>query len=217
MVALTAALAVLGKGVPAVKGLYDYEMGRRRALAQKIIQKRLGKGETWAVADDATATLLIGFLRAAEDGAGAENLDLLVQVIASARQQPTLVAARFRRWRQVLADMAREEILVLGRFAVGVVECEKIPAAQRKHEPGTAGFLQAVADLVGIDRPFADQEAISTHLSALQRTGLIRINESWGGGMMPTHALFELLTFVNFEEAIKAADVAEAEASKLHL
>jgi len=204
-------LAVMSKGVPALKAAYEHIMERRRKKAVQIIQRRMRQGKQWAVSEDETATLLIGYLKAAEEGAAAENLDLLAQVIASAQQEPTLVTARFRRWRQVLADMSREEILVLGRYIVGVMDNRNEPPPRNRLD-GSVGVMRAVADLVGPGLPLRQKDEVMAYLSALQRTGIIVQSGDVGGGQMaPSPALDEIVRIVNFDEAIKAAEAVEAD------
>ena len=138
--------------------------------------------------------------KAAEEGAARENLDLLAQVIAKAEQEPTLISAQFRRWHRILSEMSREEILVLGRYIAGYEEAKR--AGKDQLDAAIAGEQRAEADLVGRAKPLRHRVEVRAHLTALQRTGIVRNNGGLNGGaMLPTPGFTDLTRLIDFEAA----------------
>ncbi len=192
-------------GAVAFKAAFEHLMRQRVERARRTIVRRISKGKIWAVAEDDMFSMIFTLLRNAEEGVAAENLDLLAQAIANGEHEPTLVMARFRRWHRALAEMSREEILVLGRYLVGANRARQ--ESKLLHEIGDAGEKQAVSDLVGPGKPLQNGTDVRAHLTALQRLGVVAIPNGWDANApVPTTLLSELAMIVNFDEAAKADD-----------
>jgi hypothetical protein len=103
-------------------------MARRAGTARKILIEELERGDANpADVDDVdeAAAMVFEYANAAERGAARRNLRLLAQVLAGSIITKPIYADEFLRWSRILADLTREEILVLGLYLQGY---ERLPS-----------------------------------------------------------------------------------------
>ena len=171
--------------------------------AEDILCARIAKGKLYEIADSKFASALFKYLRLGLEGTARVNLDLLAQVIAGAGDldQRTFHLSDFRRWSKVLAELTREEIIVLGRTAAVLreLEADQGESSHRAHRLEK----RLINDLVGPNRPFALPGQVRATLSALQRFGLFLQVSLFGSNPQDPSPLFdELIRLVNFDDAM---------------
>jgi hypothetical protein len=183
-------------------------MRRRAEGARHILQEELSRAQI-NVADaadkDEAAAMVFEYTEAARQGAARRNLRMLAQIMAGQLVTPPIYANDFLRWSRIVADLSREEIIVIAAFHR---EFEDPPPS---HPERT--IFRRVADSLtksSVVRSGDDLEAV---VQGLSRTGLfIQQSGATGGAMaggtiyVPSPRLSDLMKLVNIEEVLGEPD-----------
>jgi hypothetical protein len=175
--------------------------------ARRILLKRLGRGEHWAILNDEAAAALFSYIRAAQEGAAGVNLDLLAQAIAGNENERTFAPDEFRRWARIISELTRDEVLVLA----GLLKADIQAQANGKSGDGSQNVGDLCAEaMAGPGKPFKAQGEVRACLSALIRTGFVELVSYYGTmGFIPTSNLHAIARVISFEEAIRESDATE--------
>jgi hypothetical protein len=176
---------------------------QRVLVARKILQDQLATGEsniTDAADKDEAAAMVFEYIEASRIGCARFNLRMLAQIMAGELATPPVYASNFLRWSHILADLSREEIIVLANL-------HKVHHAVSDPTNYEDSINKINANLL---RDMQQKSIVSTQfelysiLAALQRTGLVIYSAGgFGGGWyFPTPRLDELLGIVNVEQVI---------------
>jgi hypothetical protein len=105
--------------------LGDKYLEKKQREAAEILIEEVSKGSSEPInfpdsEADPLIEIIYRFSKAAADGAARENLRLLAQVIAGLKRNKALEANQFRRWANILEQLTRDELLVIGKaIAIG--------------------------------------------------------------------------------------------------
>lgn len=177
--------------------LKDYQ--RQRAVeARDTLLNALAQGKTYRITDDQAAAAIFAYMRAAEEGAARLNLGMIAEAFANAAQEPTFAPDVFRRHTRMLADLSREEIIVVAQL----IKANRVAQTAQPNEVGQTILRELDRALVGPDKFFKSRAGFYRHLGALQRTGIV-VGTSAGFGhvYMPTGLLDEIERLVDFDRA----------------
>jgi len=190
----------------------DKLMKRRAKVAREILIDELSRGDARIedVGDkDEAAAMVFEYASAAQHGAGRRNLRLLAQVFAGMlKQAPPLYADEFMRWSRILADLSREEIILLGALH----RHWSHPGARATvdgAEVDVEGVIKgAKAELAGDGKIFASEEEFDLTAAALIRTGLVILMSGYDGAFFPktTSRLDSLLRIARIEDVLSEPD-----------
>lgn len=165
-------------GAGTVAALIDRHLRKKATAATSVLIEEVRNGGINildAVEQDEFISCLWRFHRAAIEGSARQNMRLLARMLAGLADanSPPLYAEKFKRYADALADLSREEILVLA-------ELHKICTAFGARENFYAGksMRRLVARLV--PNRIASEIELHGILAGLSRTGLI----SQGSGTM---------------------------------
>lgn len=178
---------------------------RRAQIASEILLDELSRGNALIheVADvDEGAAMIFEYGFAAQRGAARRNLRLLAQVfVGLLKQTPPLYADEFLRWSSVLADLSREEIVLLAVL-------HKCWQKNRDEKDVAIPVNAAKSELVGSDKVFSNDEEFSYTAAALIRTGLVVLLPGWDGMSFPktTAKLDKLLRIAQIEDVIAESE-----------
>jgi hypothetical protein len=107
------------------------------------------------------------------------NLEMIADTFVNMAQEPPFAPDEFRRHAKMLADLSREEIIILASFL------RQLASQRGKGNNDTAlaslVWLGVQNELSGDGRFFRDPEALSQHVAALQRAGLVYPASAFGG------------------------------------
>lgn len=183
---------VLEKGIGAI-------WARNLRAKSKILLDELSRGNIplQEVADvDEAAAMVFEWGFAAQRGAAKRNLRLLAQVfVGLLKQTPLLYADEFLRWSGVLADLSREEIILLATLHKHW--------QKNKNEPeATIPVNTAKAELVGEFKTFTTDEEFNLTAAALIRTGFLVLLPGFEAYPKTTSKLDALLNIARIEDVL---------------
>jgi hypothetical protein len=173
-------------------------MENRVASAKEILQDELARAEI-GIADaadrDEAAAMVFDYAEAARQGAARRNLRLLAQIMAGALVTPPIYASEFLRWSRMLADLTREELIVLAEWYAAFQH----PTAKNN----LASIFPAVRGKLLVKRIISEDEELTSILQALGRTGLIVQKSAVGTDIyFTTPRLEHLMRMVRMEEIL---------------
>ena len=101
---------------------------KRVRHAAEILRKKIRLVSRRALADEGEElqSIIARYLRAAQEGAAKQNLELMADVIAGMAEQENVEADAFLRHSNILADLSGDEIRLLSSIMV-VTQHDKIP------------------------------------------------------------------------------------------
>jgi hypothetical protein len=171
----------------------------RAAAARDILQDELSRaaiGIADAADKDEAAAMVFEYTEAARQGAARRNLRMLAQILAGALVTAPIYASEFLRWSRILADLTREEIIVLAKLhEVHSMPTMTVGDTKQFQEIDAKMLLDLQA--VGVAQSKLE---MSMHLGALQRTGLVILHSGYGGSWyVPTPRLDALLALTRLE------------------
>jgi hypothetical protein len=179
--------------------LADYERRAARRTRETILDEmKAGRAPVVPASDDDGIAIVLRVYEAHRRGCARQALRLLVAVLNGMAVSGPVYAAEFARYERVLADLSREEIILLGaliRHHVGVTEDE------RNTLSGGDIVHKALCDEL-IPTPFRDEDSLDAHWSALQRTGLIMPGKTIGF-TVPSPLLYEVAELASFEDVLR--------------
>jgi hypothetical protein len=186
------ALQVPGSGFFGKLG--DKYLERKQREAAEILIEEVSKGSPEPINftdgdTDPLIEIIYRFSKAAADGAARENLRLLAQVIAGLKRNKALQSDKFRKWANVLEQLTRDELLVIGKAIATKRELEANPSTsfwrRLKEELAISGYQEAEAGSL---------------CASLTRTGLLLPSSGWGELVYrPTPWLDELASLADVE------------------
>jgi hypothetical protein len=143
---------------------------------------------------DPLIEIIYRFSKAVADGAARENLRLLAQVIAGLKKNKALEVDKFRKWANILEQLTRDELMVIGKAVSIKRRISAEGAASNRNEFAT----RLRSEL--INSRYAPTE-IDRLCASLVRTALLLAASGYGGGMLPlpTPWLDELGTLADVE------------------
>jgi hypothetical protein len=174
-------------------------MKYRASVSAKILLDELSHGTARIedVADkDEAAAMVFEYMSAAQHGAARRNLRLLAQVFTRIVQQtPPLYADEFLRWSRVLADLSREEIILLATL-------HKHWQKNRNEPEATIPVNAAKGELVGKYKTFSTDEEFHLTAAALIRTGFLILLPGFEAYPKTTSKLESLLQIVRIDDVL---------------
>jgi hypothetical protein len=178
------ALQVPGSGFFGKLG--DKYLERKQREAAEILIEEVSKGSPEPIP---LIEIVYRFSKAAADGAARENLRLLAQVIAGLKRNKALQSDKFRKWANVLEQVTRDELLVIGKAIATKRELDANPSisfwARLKEELAISGYQEVEAGSL---------------CASLTRTGLLLPASGWGELVYrPTPWLDELASLADVE------------------
>ena len=178
-------------------GALERLVRRRLDGARDVLQRRMRKGQVWAWTEDATASALFTYMRAAQEGAAQLNLELMADAMVNGAAEGAFAPDVFRRHSAALATLSRDEAL----FLVALMAVRDAP-----QEPGSdinAGYrLRSDPAAFGLP-PSIDVDACS---QGLTRTGWVMLQSLYGAlGFDLTASFTEVRRLVDFQVALSAA------------
>ena len=186
------ALQVPGSGFFGKLG--DKYLERKQTEAAEILIEEVSKGSAEPINftdsdTDPLIEIIYRFSKAAADGAARENLRLLAQVIAGLKRNKALQPDKFRKWANVLEQLTRDELLVVGKAIATKRELEVEPNisfwARLKEDLAASGYQEAEAGSL---------------CASLTRTGLLLPSSGWDQLIYrPTPWLDELASLADVE------------------
>jgi hypothetical protein len=185
----------------------EHMVKRRAEAARGILQDQLSRAEI-NIADatdrDEAAAMIFSYTEAAKQGSARRNLRMLAQILAGALATPPIYADEFLRWTRILADLSREEIIILAKFHANhnnpILRDDK-----GMDYNATRDRLQTELMAQGI---ITDRMELDSILGALLRTGLVLYSAGGFGGAwhLPTPKLDKLVKLANFDAALSEPD-----------
>ncbi|MCU1340467.1 MAG: hypothetical protein JWO19_6048 [Bryobacterales bacterium] len=184
--------------------LGDKYLERKQKEAADILIEEVSKGSPEPINftdsnTDPLIEIIYRFSKAAADGAARENLRLLAQVIARLKKNKALEPDKFRKWANILEQLTRDELMVLGKAisirrkmaAEGVAFNANDFSNRLRSELVASGYQSTVIDPL---------------CASLGRTGLFLPATGYGGVMvyLPTSWLDELGMLADVESAVSA-------------
>jgi len=179
-------------------------MHARARVAKEIFLDELRRGAK-AIEDvgdvDEAAAMVFRFARAGQEGTARSNLRIMAQVLVGTLQQRPIYADEFLRWADVIANLRREEIILATTFH------RHWKIEQTKTEDSNKALWDAEtatkAELIGADRVFVDQAVYARNMTALARTGLVRIFSQLSGiAFVPSDLMDDLVRLTRIEDAL---------------
>jgi len=184
----------LSKEAPGVLGLVSktatFIYRKRLEEARKIIVRKMGKGQTWRMREDAVLSLTFDFLRAAADGAAQDNLEVMADLIANGVAEEGLAEQAVRDLMRVVRDLSYEEMRALAALLRAQATYRPPPDL---NEPPTKFYLASAIynlawrELAGSEHEEPPDEIAAT-FGALMRTGLIYSRLRLGRDEVRRHA-----------------------------
>jgi hypothetical protein len=151
-------------------------LAKKRREAAEVLIKEISAGRHGPVNFneqdvEPLIDIVLRFSKAVADGAARENLRLLAQIIAGLKKRRALDPDRFRRWAQIVEDMTRDELMVVG-LAVRIgneIDSEMNPDSFNEQLKSAVNYAGYSAEEV---------EALLTRVAS---TGLLSSASAWGG------------------------------------
>lgn len=197
--------AIVGKVFGAAASGAFYLLKKKRLdVAREVIQRELEKGKVWAIADDEAAAALFTYLRCAEEGVARLNLEMIAEAFVNGAQDLSFAPDEFRRLAGKLADLSREEILVLA-----VLMKEQRREVDPSGNPVIGQFFwKGVVDSLLLNTAiFPNHATILGHCSALTRTGWLAGSTGWDAeGYIPTPQIYPVEQLVEWRRAAQVAE-----------
>ncbi|MDR3526902.1 MAG: hypothetical protein P4L57_06445 [Rhizomicrobium sp.] len=150
--------------------------------------------------EDEAAAMVFEYANAAEHGAARRNLRMLAQILVGALVTPPIYASEFLRWSRIIADLTREEIIVLAHF----YRANKEPGFMDTKLPDYRGLQKRVLlelQRLGVMDKIID---LTSTLGALERTGLVVYSVAGFGGAYHriTPKLEKLMALIRIEDVL---------------
>jgi hypothetical protein len=187
-----------------VSKLGDKYLERKQKEAAEILIEEVAKGSPEPIdftgsGADPLIEIIYRFLKAAADGAARENLRLLAQVIAGLKKNKALEPDKFRKWANILEQLTRDELLVIGKA---------IAIKRKMASEGVAFIPNDFSNHLRSDLIASGYQAtvIDPLCASLGRTGLFLGASGYGGVMvyLPMPWLDELGTLADVESVANA-------------
>ncbi|GAA0546811.1 hypothetical protein FHS83_000797 [Rhizomicrobium palustre] len=186
-----------------VSKVLDLSLGaiweQKKKIAAEILLSELARGEApiqEVARVDEAASMIFEYGFAAQRGAARRNLRLLAQVFAGLlKQTPPLHADEFLRWSGVLADLSREEIILLATL-------HKHWQVNRDEPNADVPFNAAKEELVGNCKTFSTDEEMHFTATALIRTGFLVLLPGFEAYPKTTLKLEHLLNMARIEDVL---------------
>jgi hypothetical protein len=179
---------------------------KKRREAAEIFIEQVSKGSSEPInftesEADPLIEIVYRFTKAAGDGAARENLRLLAQIIAGMKKNKALEPDKFRRWANILEQLTRDDLMVIGKAVSIKRNMDLEGAATNPNE--FANRLRSELNRSGYSNGVIDALCAS-----LVRTGLILVASGYGGAMvpLPTPWLDELGNLTDVEGLTAAND-----------
>ena len=208
-VAMYKALEMLG--VKAAEVTFSCYQNSRVEEAQMQLCRQIANADLTisdASCQDHIMAVMHMFTICALKGTAKRNLHMLGQAIVYGLQTDILDPDKFKSIENTVADLSREEVLVLARYYACVKE-EKSSIDLDNSENEAAGskaWLRIVDEFV--PNVFSTPEYLSAILGGLMRTGLVRGIPTLGGMSYKFTVLMdEICEFIDMDKAINEADV----------
>ena len=177
----------------------------RLQQGQEVLARRIAKGRPWLISEDETAAALFTYLRATQEGAARVNLDLMAEALVASAQEPTFAPDTFRKRATALADLSRDEILMLAAFVR--VNDHAVREAERLGHPENVRSIAWTCLLHSAPSDFPPGFDVIATASALGRTGWVAPASGYGALVFYTTPAFDdVARLVN----LRAAAAAEA-------
>lgn len=182
-------------------------MGRRLEIARRLLIEELSRGNaSLAHVEDVDEAAAMGFEYAEQAlrGTARRNLRMLAQILAGAVVTPPVYADEFLRWSRVIADLTREEIIVMATLH----KVHNMPAMTvGNNKQWNEIDAQMLLDLQG-QGVVATKLELDSILGALQRTGLVNYHAGGYGGAwyQPTPRLDAVLQLIRMEVVLAEPD-----------
>lgn len=172
----------------------------RRDAAFNILLSQLRRGSVSSgavAAESDVVSVMLRYVRAADEGAAALNLRLMAKVISGCASKGNLKADTFLYYAEMLASLRREEIVLIATMHK---LCKELPQIESH---ATELWKKLQEELV--PSLFKDEHALRAAAMACLRTGLLMdINTMDNMGLYSTSPLmFELESLAPFEEALE--------------
>jgi hypothetical protein len=157
---------------------------------------------SYVVPLDHSAAVLLRIQRAAVEGTARLNLRLMAQVVRGKILQKGLVASEFLFYANLLADLKRPELVLLGT----VLRCEMTNPDIKGNQSKTASAVKEI--LVG-QLYFPDEQSVEMYCETVARHGLLveppgDKRMAWGSfPVLPSRILRELATLIDIESALQ--------------
>lgn len=171
---------------------------RQQEEGRAILLHKISRtGDPWRAHEDAMASMLMVYLRAVDEGVARDNLRLMAAALRNAGRSDEWAPDEFRRSARVLADLSREEILLIA----GIIRIKRLPADDDERR-GVFGQLRD--EFCGAGGLLPDGNALSATLGALARTGLVAAVSGFGGlDYAPTYLLDRIQQLVDIEAELQ--------------
>ena len=136
--------------------------------------------------------VILRFSKAVQEGAARENLILLAQIVAGLKKRRALDPDRFRRWCNIIEQLTRDELLVIG-FA-----CRTEKEIRQDGEKQADSFNEELRKKLR-EAGYEDRE-LEALLTSVGSTGLLSSASAWGGlAYVPTPWLSDVAGLADFE------------------
>jgi hypothetical protein len=127
--------------------------------------------------------VILRFSKAVQEGAARENLILLAQIVAGLKKRRAFDPDRFRRWCNIIEQLTRHELLVIG-FA-----CRTEKESRQDGEKQADSFNEELRKKLR-EAGYEDRE-LEALLTSVGSTGLLSSASAWGGlAYVPTPMAF---------------------------
>ncbi|HEY3814886.1 MAG TPA: hypothetical protein VGL66_16835 [Caulobacteraceae bacterium] len=177
-------------------GALERLMANRMAIAREEILAQLKKGKHWAISDDDAAAATFTYLRAAQEGVARENLRMIAEALVNGAQEATFAPDEFRRHANTLANLSRDETILLAEF----IRVHRAYAASDQviAPENYSAVIWASISQTSFPPGF---DFVAT-AGALSRTGWVVPQSGFGGITYCTSATFDAVSrLVDFEAA----------------
>jgi hypothetical protein len=151
--------------------------------AADILRRRMARGRPHKFREDAAASALFDFLRAAEEGAAHKNLEIMADLIANGLDEQGLTEAEISHLLRVVKDLAYDEMRALAALLRAQAAFVMPPDL---NEPPTKFWVVATIydaawlELAGSGHGEPPDWVVGT-FGALMRTGLLYTDSAWEG------------------------------------
>ena len=201
----------VGGAKQAGRSLIAGYLKRKADAARDILLEEIQTGETLppqGASSDDTVAVIFRYLRAANEGAARVNLRLLAKAIVGNLRTGSLVADEFQLYADALANLSRDEIIVIGALWRQREAPEQFQQTTPEARP--YGWPVVVASLEGSGWKAGRAQDAATRA---QRSGLViaSVHSGFGSATIsfaPSTMMEELAKTVDFEDALRAEGIA---------
>lgn len=158
---------------------------RRLEAAAEIARKKMRKGLVGSFRENAAASLVFDFLRAAEDGTARHNLEIMADLIANGVGDEGFTEDAIRHLMRIVAGLSYDELRVVAAFIRAI-------RALEPPEGGTVDVFKQTTEIwTGVWRELARSDDVPSvdnmpttesyaRTFALARTGLVVAHSGFG-------------------------------------